>query len=58
VTQGNGWRDEYLNVNLLTTMEDSWRKIEAWLQHHKRARPHGSRWNPVNSQGKLCIIGS
>jgi putative transposase len=35
-------RDECLNVNQFTSMDDARRKIEAWRQDYNHARPHSS----------------
>jgi putative transposase len=38
-------RDERLNVNQFTSMDDARRKIEAWRQDYNHTRPHGSLRN-------------
>jgi putative transposase len=38
-------RDECLNVNQFTSMDDARRKIEAWRQDYNHTRPHGSLRN-------------
>jgi putative transposase len=44
-----------LNESWFLSLEDAQEKVEAWRQHYKRERPHGSLRNlsPVEFAGAL-----